>query len=155
MSLLLLLQATRSQSIWRGLEELQVNILIRTNIFRCSCVSNLFTSWHCHLKSWSIVHGYLLSTYSCGIGVVLSAMGSGWSRLYCMSAIFQSTITGVVIWGFRSPIGVACESYLVESCRPLWFRSSQANLSLSGFNTPALPVGGSVMQHVNNQSPSC
>ena len=28
LSLLLLLQATRSQSIWRGLEELQVNILI-------------------------------------------------------------------------------------------------------------------------------
>ena len=49
----------------------------------------------------------------------------------------------------------ACESYLVESRRPLWFRSSQANLSLSGFNTPALSVGGSVMQHVNNQSPSC
>ena len=82
-SLLLPLQATRSQSIWRGLEELQVNILIRTNIFRCSCVSTLFTSWHCLLKSWSIVHGYLLSTYSCGIGVVLSAMGSGWSRIYC------------------------------------------------------------------------
>ena len=61
---------------------MQVNILVRTNILRCSCVSNLFTSWHCLLKSWSIVHGYLLSTYSCGIGVVLSAMGSGWSRLY-------------------------------------------------------------------------
>ena len=58
-SLLLPLQATRSQSIWRGLEELQVNILIRTNIFRCSCVSTLFTSWYCLLKSWSIVHGYL------------------------------------------------------------------------------------------------
>ena len=40
-----------------------------------------------------------------------------------------------MVWGFRNPIGVACESYLVESCIPLWFRSSQANLSLSGFNT--------------------
>ena len=65
-----------------------------------------------------------------------------------LSALFQSTITGVVVWGFRSPIGVACESYLVKSRRPLWFRSSQANLSLSGFNTPALSVGGSVMQHI-------
>ena len=64
-------------------------------------------------------------------------------------SLFQSTITGVVVWGFRSPIGVACESYFVESRRPLWFRSSPANLSLSGFNTPALSVGGSVMQHVN------
>ena len=154
MSLLLLLQATRSRSIWRGLEELQVNILVRTNILRCSCVSNLFTSWHCLLKSWSIVHGYLLSTYSCGIGVVLSAVGSGWSRLYCQ---LFSRAQLLELWhgGFRSPIGVACESYLVKSRRPLWFRSSQANLSLSGFNTPALSVGGSVMQHVNNQSPSC
>ena len=151
MSLLLLLQATRSQSIWRGLEELQVNILIQTNIFRCSCVSNLFTSWHCLLKSWSIVHGYLLSTYSCGIRVVLWVQGG---VDYTVS-LFPSTITGVVVWGFRSPIGVACESYLVESRRPLWFRSSQANLSLSGFNTLALSVSGSVMQHVNNQSPSC
>ena len=37
-------------------------------------------------------------------------------------------ITGVVVWGFRNPIGVACESYLVESRRPLWFRSSQSYL---------------------------
>ena len=36
--------------------------------------SNLFTSWHCLLKSQSIVHGYLLSTYSCG-NRILSAMG--------------------------------------------------------------------------------
>ena len=115
-----MLQATRSQSIWRGLEEcMQVNILIQTNIFCCSCVSNLLTSWHCLLKSWSIVHGYLLSTYSCGIGVVLSAMGSGWSRLYCQPFSRAHAITGVVVWGFRSPIGVACESCLVKSRRPL------------------------------------
>ena len=132
-SLLLLLQATRSQSIWKRLEELQVNILIQTNIF--SHASNLsFTSWHCLLKSWSIVHGYLLSTYSCGIRV-LSAMGSRGGVDYIVSP-FQNTITGVVVWGFRSSfLAVACEGYLVESRRPLWFRSSQANLVLSGFNT--------------------
>ena len=135
MSLLLLLQATRSQSIWRGLEGFQVNILIPTNIFRCSCVSNLFTPWHCLFKSWSIVHGYLLSTYSCGIGVVLPAMGSGWSRLYCQH-FSRAELLELWYGVLEGPIGVACESYLVESRRPLWFRSSQANLSLSGFNTP-------------------
>ena len=136
MSLLLLLQATRSQSIWRGLEELQVNILIRTNIFRCSCVSNLFTSWHCLLKSWSIVHGYLLITYSCGIRVVLWGQGG---LDYTVSPFPEHNYWSCGM-EFRSPIGVACESYLVESCRPLWFRSSPANLSLSGFNTLALSV---------------
>ena len=41
----------RSQSIWRRLEELQVNILVRTNMLLVSCVSNLITSWHSLLKS--------------------------------------------------------------------------------------------------------
>ena len=39
-----------------------------------SCISNLFTSWHGLLRSQSIVHGYLLSTYNCGIRI-FSAMG--------------------------------------------------------------------------------
>ena len=73
-----------------------------------------------------------------------------------LQALFRSTIAGVVVQGFRSSsVPVTYEGYLVKSRRPLWFRSSQANLSLSGFNTLALSVGGSVMQHVNNQSPSC
>ena len=38
-----------------------------------SCISNLFKSWYCLLKSRYIVHRYLLSTYSCGIRI-LSAM---------------------------------------------------------------------------------
>ena len=42
------------------------------------------TSWHGFPQSQSIVHGYLLSTYSCGIRI-LSATGmeSGWCRLHC------------------------------------------------------------------------
>ena len=55
-----------------------------------------------------------------------------------------------------SSVSVTHEGYLVESHRPLWFGCSQANRSVS-FNTlswHALPVGGSVTQHVNNQSPS-
>ena len=73
-----------------------------------------------------------------------------------LQALFRSTIAGVGVQGFRSPsVPVTHEGFLVKSRRPLWFGSSQANLSLSGFNTPALSVGGSVMQHVNNQSPSC
>ena len=38
-----------------------------TKIPLVSCISNLFTSWYCFL------HGYLLSTYRCGIRI-LSAM---------------------------------------------------------------------------------
>ena len=48
------------------------NILVRT-ILLVSCISNLFTSWHCLLKSRSILHGYLLRTYRCGIRI-FSAM---------------------------------------------------------------------------------
>ena len=49
-----------------------------------SCVSNLFTSWHCLLKSRSIVHGKLqvhiaiASEFS-----QLWGMDSRWCRLYC------------------------------------------------------------------------
>ena len=56
-SLLLLLQATRSQSIWRGLEELQVNILIRT-IYSVVPVSPTYS----HLGTVSSSHG-LYSTW--------------------------------------------------------------------------------------------
>ena len=50
-----------------------------------SCVSNLFTSLHCLLKSQSIVHGYLLSTYTAVESEFsqLWGMESGWCRLCC------------------------------------------------------------------------
>ena len=50
-------------------------------------------------------------------------MESGWCTLHCMQALFRAvTITGVVVWGFRSSsVPVTHEGYLVESRRPLWF----------------------------------
>ena len=100
-----------------------------------SCISNLFASWHSLLQSQSIVHGYLLSTYSCGIRI-LSAMGI-WSQ-----ALFRTTITGVVVLGFRSSsVAVAHDGYLVESRRPLWFGSPQANRCLYKYTEHSpLPV---------------
>ena len=69
-----------SDFAWRRLEELQVEgegeiQRLGTNKYipLDSCISSLFTSWHCLLKSQSILHGYLLSTYRCGIRI-LSAM---------------------------------------------------------------------------------
>ena len=48
-----------------------------------------------------------------------------------LSSLLWSTITGVVAWGFRSSsVAVAHEGYLVESRRPLWFGSPQANRCL-------------------------
>ena len=93
-----------------------------------SCTSNLFSmSWHCLLKSLSLVHGYLLSTYRSRCGIrILSAMV--WSQ---GGADYT---TGVVVQGFRSSsVPVTHKGYLVESRRPLWFGSSQANRSV--FNT--------------------
>ena len=49
------------------------NVLVNKYIPLVSCISNLFTSWHCLLKSWSILHRYLQSTYRCGTRI-LSAM---------------------------------------------------------------------------------
>ena len=93
-----------------------------------SCVSNLFTSWHALSPQFTvyIVHGYLLRPYTAVHGVrILSGMGieSGWCRL--LPALFQSTITGVVVWGLRSSsVAVANEGCSVKSHRPLWFGSS-------------------------------
>ena len=51
-----------------------------------------------------------------------------------LQALFRSTVTGVVVQGFRSSsVPATHEGYLVESRRPLWFRFSQANHSV--FNT--------------------
>ena len=48
-----------------------------------------------------------------------------------LSALFRSTITGVVVLGFRSSsVAVAHDGYSVESRRPLWFGSPQANRRL-------------------------
>ena len=73
-----------------------------------------------------------------------------------LQALFQSTITGVVVRVLKiSSVPVTDEGYLVESRRPLWFGSSQANRSVFiTLSWHALPVGGSVTQHVNNQPPS-
>ena len=83
-------------------------------------------------------------------------MESGWCRLHC-KPLFQSTITGVVVQDFEN---LFCTCMLLtrviwSSHADLWFGSSQANRSV--FNTlswHALPVGGCVTQHVNNQPPS-
>ena len=95
-----------------------------------SCISNLITSWHYLFKSRSIVHGYLLSTYRCGIRI-LSAMV--WSQGGAASA-GAVAIAGVVVRGFRSSsVPVTHDGYLVESRTPLWVGSSQASHSV--FNT--------------------
>ena len=66
-------------------------------------------------------------------------MESGFSRLWygvrmvqsTLQALFRSTITGVVVQGFRSSsVPVTYEGYLVKSHRPLRFGSSQANCSV-------------------------
>ena len=71
---------------WRRPEELQiqdegeiVHLGMNKYIPLVSCISNLFSmSWHCLLKSRSIVHGYLLSTYGsrCGIRILLAMVWS-------------------------------------------------------------------------------
>ena len=111
-----------------GVEELQVEDegeiqRLGTNKYipLDSCISSLFTSWHCLLKSRSILHGYLLSTYRCGI-IILSAMV--WSQGGTLQAFFRITTTGVVVQGFRS------SSVPDILTRVIW--SSHADLSGSG-----------------------
>ena len=93
-----------------------------------SCISNLFTSWHGLLQSQPIVHGYLLSTYSCGIRI-LSAMGmeSG-SGADTLSALFRSTITGVVVWGFRSSSVAADHMYVLLTMVIWWSHTDLSGL---------------------------
>ena len=103
------------------------NILVRT-ILLVSCISNLFTSWHCLLKSRSILHGYLLRTYRCGIRIL-----DGIVRVV-QTTPFPEHAYWSCGTGFRSSsVPVSHEGYLVESRRPLWFGSSLANRSV--FNT--------------------
>ena len=88
---------------WRRLEELQIQdvgeiVHLGTNkyILLVSSISNLFsTSWHCLLKSRSIVHGYLLSTYRSRCGIrTLSAMvwsqgGADYSQPFSQAQILE------------------------------------------------------------------
>ena len=99
---------------------MKFNILVRT-ILLVSCISNLFTSWHCLLKSQSILHGYLLRTYRCGIRIFSAMVWSQGGADYTASTFPEHSVP------------VTHEGYLVESRRPLWFGSSQANRSV--FNT--------------------
>ena len=49
-----------------------------------------------------------------------------------LQALFLSTITGVVVQGFRSSsVPVTHKGYLVKSHRPLRFGSSQANAPIN------------------------
>ena len=70
-----------------------------------------------HIQLWnqdSLGYGY-------GVRVVQTTL----------PAPFQSTITGVVVLGFRSSsVAVTHDGYLVESRRPFWFGSPQANRRL-------------------------
>ena len=79
------------------------NILVRTNIFPLvSCISNLFTSWHCLLKLRSILHGYLQSTYRCGTRILSAMVWSQGGADHTTSPFPEHNYTGVVVQGFRS-----------------------------------------------------
>ena len=118
-----------------------------------SCISNLFTSWHCLLKSRSIVHGYLLSTYRCGIRILSAMVWSQGGANYTASPFPEHNY-----WS----CGTEALLYLLLT-RVIW--STHADLcgsvphklialSLNLYTELALPVGGSVTQQVNNQPPS-
>ena len=122
-----------------GLEELQVEDEGEiqhhgTNKYipLVSCISNLFSSWHCLFKSLSILHGYLLSTYT--------GVESGFSRLWygvrvvqtTLQALFWSTITGVVV---QSRVLEALLCQLLT--RVIWL--SHADLSSSGPHKLVVP----------------
>ena len=116
-----------------------------------SCISNLFTSWHCLLKSRSLLHGYLLGTYRCGIRILSAMVWSQGGADYTASPFSRAQL--LELW--YSCTCMLLTRVIWSSHADLWFGSSQANRSV--FNTlswHALPVGGCVTQHVNNQPPS-
>ena len=103
-----------SDFAWRRLEELQVEgegeiQRLGTNkyILLDSCISSLFTSWHCLLKSQSILHGYLLSTYRCGIRILSAMVWSQGDADYTASPFLE-------------------HNYILE----LWYRVLEALLNL-------------------------
>ena len=68
-----------------------------------SCVSSLFTSWHCLLKLMVYVCGYLPGTNSHPENSLNYGL---WSQAFFyvdyLSTLFSSTITGDSVWSFRS-----------------------------------------------------
>ena len=60
------------------------NISVRTNIFRWLPASPTYShlNWYCLLKSRYILHRYLLSTHSCGIGILSAMVWSQGGALY-------------------------------------------------------------------------
>ena len=101
------MQASRSQSIWRLLEELQVKDEgeiqhLGTN----NSVGFLHLQRYSHIGTVSLSH----SLYCMGTCYAHTGVESGFSRLWygvrvvqtTLQALFQSTITGIVVQGFRS-----------------------------------------------------
>ena len=80
-------------------------------ILLVSCISNLFTSWHCLLKSRSIVHGCIQVWNQDSLGYDTE---SGWCRLHCKPYSGAVTTTGVVVQGFRSS-SVPVSDWLVRT----------------------------------------
>ena len=114
-----LLQATRSQSILRRLEELQVEDEgeiqhLGTNIPLVSCIS---TSWHCLLKSRSILHGYLLSTYRCGIRILSAMVWSQGSADYTASPFPEHNYWSCGTGFRRSSVPVTRQSLIIDVLR--------------------------------------
>ena len=88
-----------------GLKGWKNELSILTQTSMGSCISNLFISWHCLLKSW---------TMYVDVCWAYTAVESGefpqlWSMESCLffdvdylSALFLSTITGGLVWSSRS-----------------------------------------------------
>ena len=118
--------------------------MVQTNTFRCFPVSQTCS----HLGTVSSSHGlWRMESGSLAWPHPFPQEREGvWPRVwpretrsqggvdYNIVSPLHSTITGVVVRGLRSSsVAVAHEGYLVQSRRPLWFGSSQANRSV--FNT--------------------
>ena len=97
-----------------------------------SCISNSFTSWHGLLHSQSIVHGYLLSTHSCGIRI-LSAMSteSEWCRLHCQPLSYWSSHADLSGSGPYKLIAVFSYKYTEHSSLAAVSRSTLISLRLA------------------------
>ena len=97
-----------------------------------SCISNLFTSWHCLLKSQSILHGYFLRTYRCGIRI-LYGMKSGWCRLYIACKPFSGAQLLELWYRVLEAVLYLLLTRVIWSSHvdlSSWFGSSQANRSV-------------------------
>ena len=93
------------------------------------CDSNLFTSWHCLLKSCGLQWIFAEHIYICGTRV-LSAITRVWTQAFLVQSVvspFLSTVTVIVVWTVSESLLqlLLSEGRLVESRRPL-----QANHSV-------------------------